>query len=267
MKIKAFAKINLGLKILNKRNDGFHNIETIFHRINLFDEIEIIKTKSGIAIEVLNFEAINNESNLCYKAAKLLKEYGNVKSGVLIKLKKNIPIGAGLGGGSSDAATVLLGLKKIWNLKISEMELKNMALKLGSDVPYFLKTGSAIAKSRGEDLKYFKMIFPYIILVVNPGVHVSTSWAYKKLSENKKRRMNNLEDLDFKKLENDFEQIVFKKFPEIKEIKTKLLKNKAVATLLSGSGASVFGLFKNKKDAIIAKNKFYCFTSLTNKYF
>lgn len=269
MKVKAYAKINLGLKILNKRKDGFHNIETVFHKIDLFDEIIFSKHKSEIIIETKNIKSIDNKLNLCYKAAKLLKDFCNIKSGIKISIKKNIPIGAGLGGGSSDAANTLLALKKIWHCKISDKDLNKIALKLGSDVPFFLNRGSAIAKGRGEKLKYFNLKLPYWILVVNPGVHISTAWAYNEISKLKNRKISHLKNLDLKslKLENDFEQIVFKKFKKINLLKNKLLNSGAKYVLLSGSGSSLFGLFENEIIAKKTKNKIKYFTNLTSPDF
>lgn len=257
MKVKAFAKINLGLRILRKREDGYHDIETVFHRINLFDKVEF-STADIISMECDNPEIPVNENNLCIRAAGLLKLKFRINKGVHIRLQKNIPVGAGLGGGSSDAAAVLLHLPKFWGCEVDKSELKEIALSLGSDVPYFLYAGTAYATGRGEKLEYFKLDIPYWILLVNPNIHVSTAWAYSNVTINPQKQTTNLMvDLiknihNPEKLQelvtNDFEDVVFKHNEQIKNIKTHLKELGADFALMSGSGSSVYGFFKTEPD-------------------
>ncbi|MDI6802721.1 MAG: 4-(cytidine 5'-diphospho)-2-C-methyl-D-erythritol kinase [Bacteroidota bacterium] len=265
MKIKAFAKINLGLRILRKREDGYHDIETVFHRINLFDELEF-SASDIISMDCDNPEIPVDENNLCLRAAGLLKLKYDINKGVHISLQKNIPVGAGLGGGSSDAAAVLVHLPKFWGLEISISNLMDIALSLGSDVPYFVKDGTAYATGRGEKLEYIKLDIPYWIILVNPQIHVSTAWAYKNVNINPKKETTNLKNdlignIKYPEklrdlITNDFEEVVFKHYEQIKNIKTHLKELGAAFALMSGSGASGYGFFKTKPDMNEASQKF-----------
>ncbi|MBI2429144.1 MAG: 4-(cytidine 5'-diphospho)-2-C-methyl-D-erythritol kinase [Ignavibacteriales bacterium] len=256
--MKAYAKINLGLHIVGKREDGFHNIETIFHRINLSDEITI-RENDTIALTVSNSLIPSNKDNLCWKAVELLQQKLQTSRGVTIHIQKNIPVGAGLGGGSSDAAAVLQSLPMVWNKQIDKTALETLALHIGSDVPYFLGKQTAYAEGRGEKLSYVQIGIPYWIVLVNPGIHLSTQWAYKTLSEQRngtfpvRTSLANAFSLSPMQCmitaENDFEEIVFAAHPHIGEIKKKLLQLHAINALMSGSGSSVFGLFEHESDA------------------
>jgi len=249
---QAYAKINLGLHITEKRTDGFHNIETVFHLIDLYDEIKFAAFKK---IEVLtnNEDAPGGEQNLAYKAAAQLQKHAGISKGVKITIKKNIPVGAGLGGGSSDAATVLRELPEFWKCKVTEKDLQRIALSIGSDVPYFLKKGTALGRGRGEQLEYFSLRIPFTILVCNPVIQVSTAWAYENCVPTKRAT-------DFKrilaegmktpstlveKLYNDLEPVVFPHHPSIAQIKKAMADSGALFALMSGSGSTVYGLFAN----------------------
>ncbi len=258
MDIKAYAKINLGLYIIGERPDGFHNIETIFYHINLFDELHL-STANDISISCSNPKIPTDSNNLCWKAAELLQNELNTTNGVKITLKKNIPIGSGLGGGSSDAASILQRLPTLWNKQVHPSLLKKIALKLGSDVPFFLSNSSAYAEGRGEILQNVVLTLPYWIVLVNPQIHVSTPWAYKILSEKRngifsapQRLLDQFSQAPIQTIlnsKNDFEEVVFKEFPKIKKIKDQLSEFGAVLSLMSGSGSSVFGLFENELSA------------------
>lgn len=263
--MKSFAKINLGLNILNKRQDGYHNIETIFIPIDIFDTLEIFESES-IEIES-NIEWLSTkENNICYKVVKLLQEKFKIEKGVRIKLHKQIPIGAGLGGGSSDAATLLKMLNSYYNLNLSKNELKEIALTFGSDVPYFIETGIAYALGRGEELTYISTDFPFYIVIVFPNISVSTKWAYEMFIEKKeslKYEYNKLliEAINNKSLfrkffKNDFEDIVFKRYAGLISIKNVLYEKNAFYASLSGSGSSLFGLYESKNDALRAYDTF-----------
>jgi 4-diphosphocytidyl-2-C-methyl-D-erythritol kinase len=245
--LKAWAKINLGLKILNKRDDGFHDIETTLTTINLSDLLTLEEIDSGIQIITTGID-IKKEDNLCFRAADLyMSRYGIIK-GVKITLTKNIPIGAGLGGGSSDAAAVLKGLAKLFEMYIEDPELMELAADIGSDVPFFVKGGAAYARGRGEVLKFFKLPRMQLVLYY-PGYAISTSWAYEEhdkmltpepvvdnISAGKKKIRKGFA------LENHFEKIVFSKYPDLLDVKTHLLGTGAFLVSLSGSGSSVFAV-------------------------
>lgn len=255
IEIKAPAKINLGLFITSKRNDGYHNIETIFYPLNgLYDTLTF--TRSTEFSFSSSDTSLNTPDNLIIKAKELIERHTSKNLLVNITLDKRIPMGAGLGGGSSDAAAALLSLNEMFNLNLSTQELRELGLKIGSDVPFFIRPRPSIGRSRGEDLSMIDFEINLPILVVNPGIHISTKEAY----QNVKPRMRNkhIEDLrdinsfsDYIKdnLINDFEEYVFSAHPEIMRIKTLLINNGASFSLMSGSGSTVYGIFP---DIIIA---------------
>jgi 4-diphosphocytidyl-2-C-methyl-D-erythritol kinase len=254
----AYAKINLGLLVLNKRPDGYHNIMTVFHRIDLFDRISFAPS-AQISVISTSPDAPSDESNICHKAARLLCEALNVRDGVTITIEKNIPVGAGLGGGSSDAATVLRHLPAFWNRHPDQALLHELALELGSDVPYFLGSGSAVARGRGEILEYFLLDLPYTVLLCNPNIHVATGWAYAQLRPHPGRESVDLKRIVLQemhdprilkeKLQNDFEPAVFPAHPEIGQLKEDMYSAGAAYAAMSGSGSSVYGLFTNTGEA------------------
>lgn len=254
---RAYAKINIGLRILRKRPDGYHDIETVFHRIDLFDVIDLSQAEE-IVVAASSSEVPADESNLCHKAARLLQDHLHRTVGVRIAITKNIPVGAGLGGGSSDAATVLRALPRLWNVSIDEPTLQALALQLGSDVPYFLGRGSAVGRGRGEVLEPFELQIPYTILVCNPNIPISTGWAYANVvpDSSPTQDLKHIVTEGMRKpallvdaLRNDFEEPVFAHYPEIRQIKETMMRNGAVYASLSGSGSSVFGFFPDAGDA------------------
>ena len=254
----AYAKINLGLLVLNKRPDGYHNIKTVFHRIDLFDRVSFTPS-ADISVISTSPDAPSDESNICHKAARLLRERLDVREGVTITIDKRIPVGAGLGGGSSDAATVLLHLPGFWRRSASAESLRDLALELGSDVPYFLGKGSAAATGRGEILDYFDLNIPFTILLSNPNIHVATGWAYGQLRPQSGREAADLKEILLQgvkdprilngKLVNDFEPAVFTAHPEIGNLKSHLSSSGAHYAAMSGSGSSVYGLFSDRQVA------------------
>lgn len=265
--IKAPAKINLGLNVIEKRNDGYHNIETIFYPIHLCDELYINRAeKTSFKCSDKNLPI--DKSNLVIKAISKFEQYVQQSLSVEIYLEKKIPVGAGLGGGSSDAAAVLLGLNELFNYNLKIEELRKLAFSIGSDVPFFIKPLPAFACSRGEELRYINLKIDKPILIVHPGISVSTIWAYSKVTPRKPQQslfeLSNI-DLDDRNMinliSNDFESVVFQEFPEIKQIKQSLLNHAAMFALMSGSGSSVFGIFANINQAIEVKN------TLPNNYF
>jgi 4-diphosphocytidyl-2-C-methyl-D-erythritol kinase len=259
MKVRAYAKINLGLYVLGKRSDGYHSIETVFRLVDLYDELEMVQSDSGVNFSSNKPELTGDNANLCVRAAHLLRDLTGCHTGVEMRLTKRIPIGAGLGGGSSDAAATLKGLTRLWSLDISPEELQTVSETLGSDVPFFFTGQTAYATGRGEILESFVLPIPYTILVATPQIHVSTAWAYSSLRLSDNRKRPNLKELltgtlrDIgrlrRELANDFEETVFEKYPEIKALKERLIAGGADVALMSGSGSSVFGLFSDSARA------------------
>ncbi len=277
LKIKAPAKINLGLNIIEKRNDGYHNIETVFYPIRLYDELEIIKSER-FYFKCSNSNLRIDKNNSIIKAKKILEKETGINFNCRITLKKNIPIGAGLGGGSSDAASILKALDKLYELKITISKLEQLAADIGSDVPFFIKANPCFAAKKGEEMKKINLSLPFPILIVNPGIHISTKWAYQNINPKKPDRsllsifnkcQNDFELLR-KLVKNDFEKIVFNKFPVVKEIKKQLYKEGAMFALMTGSGSTVFGVFPDLITAKKAERKFkknyFTFIHLDEKY-
>ncbi len=277
--LRAYAKINLGLLVHERRPDGFHNIETVFHRIDLFDEITL-EESDGIQVFSSDPKVPGSEANICHKAATLLQKHLGIRNGVKISIRKNIPVGAGLGGGSSDAATVLRALPLFWGHSVDDASLQKLALQLGSDVPYFLGNGSALGRGRGEILEYFHLDIPCTILVCYPNIHVSTAWAYQQIvpsGTGEKISLRTILTDGIKnpsslrgKLRNDFEPSVFKKFPVVRELKEMMVSGGADFALMSGSGSSVFGLFDQEAAALSIEKEFQIkgwLTFLTRSHF
>lgn len=244
------GKINLGLRVTRKRADGFHDIETVFYPIAIHDVVDMVVankfsfTSSGIAVDG------SLENNLCVKAHQLIKNDYPLLPFVAIHLLKNIPIGAGLGGGSADAVACLQLLNHIGKLDIPSPQLSEYALQLGSDCPFFLLNKPCLAMGRGEQLTEINVdLSAYDILIVNPGIHISTGWAFSALKidpgGSELRNIVQKPVHEWKgKLQNDFEQVVFEKYAEIKDLKEYLYERGAVYASLSGSGSTVYGLFK-----------------------
>lgn len=248
------AKINLGLNILKKRDDGFHDIETLMIPVSLCDSLEFIKsedfsfTSSGIVLDV------NSDNNLCTKAYELLKKTYPLPP-VSIHLHKAIPTGAGLGGGSADAAFLLNSLNNYFNLNISNKDLKNFSATLGSDCPFFIDNKPCMAYGRGEILETFDIdLTKYKIVVIHPSIHVNTAWAYKNSTpESNRRALKSLLDstpiTNWKNIiRNDFETVVFSVYPEIKDLKDKMYHLGAIYASMTGSGSAVYGIFENNNE-------------------
>ena len=249
------SKINLGLRILQKRADGFHNLETIFYPVPLQDALESIQNTSYNSSEIefttsgLPIDA-DHTNNICVKAFQLLKKDFPQLPSVKMHLHKVIPAGAGLGGGSSDGAFTLLLLNKKFNLNLSEQQLMNYALQLGSDCPFFIKNTPCFASGRGENLEEIDLnISNHKIVLIKPPIHISTAWAFSQVKSNQERiSLKEIIGTPVKQwknvLKNDFEEIVFQKFPEIKTIREKLYQQGAIYASMSGSGSAVYGIFE-----------------------
>ncbi|MFH1051405.1 MAG: 4-(cytidine 5'-diphospho)-2-C-methyl-D-erythritol kinase [bacterium] len=278
LKLKSFAKINIGLEVLYKRQDGYHEINTIFSRIGLADEI-LIEQNKELIVDCFPSLELHQQQNLAYKSGKLIQKYFACKSkGAKIQIYKNIPLGGGLGGGSSNASTVLTGLNKLWQLNASAQELHDLASQLGADVPFFLGADFAVGKGIGEKLDFFNFSLPYHLFLVMPNFNIDTSWAYSQLN----RKYKIIEGSDLKNIlieninrpeklreliKNAFEDIVFEKYPVLSDIKNDLYKSGAVFALMSGSGSSIYGFFDDEDNLNNAKsqfNKYQTFSSLQN---
>lgn len=270
LKLNSYAKINLNLKILNKRPDGYHNIKSIIQTISLKDKIKLKKSKK-IICKTNTKNIPTNEKNLAFKAAKIFFNHTNIKSGVKIKIKKKIPTQSGLAGGSSNAAATLIGLNELYKSNLTNSELINLAKKIGADVSFLLFGGTALVQGTGELIKNIKPIKNCYILIVKPNFNISTKEAYLKydITSNeleKKTNSNFVEDLRFaiekeKNLKeiknfliNDFEKIL--KNENIIEIKKEMLKKGAVCCSLTGSGSAIFAIFKEENKAKLAKKFF-----------
>ena len=262
MAVNSYAKVNLYLKIGKKLGSGYHNLQSVMQRIELGDNMTFEPiSEDRIIVESTNME-ISNEENLAYKAALLLKKKYKVKHGVRIHIEKNVPLEAGLGGGSSNAATTLLNLNKLWGMKLKEKSLIELASQIGSDVPFFIGENAALVEGIGDKIKWIKKSFSINIVLINPGFRVSTRWAYSAFDRQKPKIKTDanisslikaIEKKDIKEiannLHNDFEPIVTKKYKVMEEIKTNLIRNDALNACISGSGPTVFGIFNSIYEA------------------
>ncbi len=255
MKILAPAKINVGLRIIRKRSDNYHDIQTVFYPIHLSDELEIVRADRH---EFYSNIKLVDDANLCLRALDFFCERTGINAEVKMVLKKNIPIGAGLGGGSSDAAAVLLALQEIYGQPLCEIELLNIAEQLGSDVPFFLKKVPAYATGKGEMIEPLGYRLNAYILTVTPEAGVSTPLAYSLVTPSAEKGQSLREVLldlgdDIPgyrdSVVNDFEQPVFEKFPVIGQIKSDMYATGADFALMSGSGSSVYGFFRTRPEA------------------
>ena len=247
------AKINLGLRITSKRNDGYHNLDTVFYPIPYFDVLEVVKSTDNNS--PYRFQTTgksikgNPSSNLCIKAFELLKQDFPSLPIIDIHLHKNIPMGAGMGGGSADGAFMIKLLNEKFNLELNEPQMMAYALQLGSDCPIFIKNTSCYATGRGEELQEIQVdLSSYHLIIASPGIHVSTADAFAGINPNPSIKtcreiiampIENWRDL----LINDFEQSVFQLHPDLKKIKDTLYELGAVYASLTGSGSSIYGIF------------------------
>ena len=254
MEIKAYAKINIALDVVGKRDDGYHLLRMIMQTIDLYDIIKIEKTDSEIKIKCNKNYVPTDERNLAYKAAKLFKETYSIKEGVYIDLIKNIPVSAGLAGGSTDAAGVLKLMNKIFNVNASDDELKELGVKLGADIPYCITGGTALCEGIGEKITQLKPFKHKILVLIKPPFGVSTREVYKDFDLSKVIFHPKIEEL-IKNMENDdiyfiannmknlLENVTLRKHRIISNIKEEVKLNGAIGTMMSGSGPTVFAFF------------------------
>lgn len=263
--IDAHGKINLALDVLYPRDDGYHEINTIMQQIDLKDTITLRNIEGDRAIIECNSEEIPlDESNLAYKAWEKIVEKTNLLRGIHITIDKNIPVAAGLAGGSTNAAAVLKGLNLLWNLNLSQERLMEIGAEIGADVPFCILGGTAHARGIGEKLKKIRSFSNKLILLANIGKPVSSAYVYNKLDlENRSKRIDvdkiveYIEEDDVKKvaenMENIMEQVVIKEYPIIAQIKEDMVRYGALGSIMSGSGPTVFGIFDDEEKLLRCK--------------
>lgn len=254
IQLKSFAKINLCLYVLRKREDGFHDICTVMQAVDFHDRLSLYRIPRGIVVQTDDPKLPTDRRNLAYKAAQILLDRTKVSSGVKIKIQKRIPLSSGLGGGSSNAAFTLIGLNRLFNLGLPGKKLVEMARQIGSDVPFFLSSGQAVATGRGEKIREVKLPRDYWIVLIKPHVTLSTPWVYEnfKIDLTKKRKsikMYKKRESFFDSIvgwENELEKVAVKKYPQIKVLRRRLEEIGAIKTSMSGSGPAVYGIFFDK---------------------
>ena len=259
--LKALAKINLGLDVVRRREDGYHEVRMIMQTIHLYDKLEITKTKEPGILITSNLSYVpTNENNLVYKAAKILMDEFDIREGVSVNLIKRIPVAAGMAGGSSDAASMLYGMNQIFDLKLSRKQLMERGVKIGADVPYCLMRGTALAEGIGEKLTQLPPMVKCLVLIAKPQISVSTKFVYENLKLNEETEHPDIDQLvtDIKNKDlhavaghmgNVLETVTIPEYPIIARIKAQMMKSGAVNSMMSGSGPTVFGLFEDEKTA------------------
>lgn len=259
--LKALAKINLGLDVVRRREDGYHEVRMIMQTIHLYDRLDIKRTKeSGIQIQTnLSFLPVN-ENNLIYKAAKLLMDEFSITDGVSVKLDKRIPVAAGMAGGSTDAAAMLFGMNRLFSLGLTKRQLMERGVQIGADVPYCIMRGTALAEGIGEALSPLPPMVKCPVLIAKPSISVSTKFVYQNLKLDDTTihpdidrliddiKAKNLHDIAAH-MGNVLETVTIPNYPVIDEIKKHMLSNGAVGAMMSGSGPTVFGLFDDEDTA------------------
>lgn len=259
--LKALAKINLGLDVVRRREDGYHEVRMIMQTIHLYDRLDIKRTKeSGIQIQTnLSFLPVN-ENNLIYKAAKLLMDEFSITDGVSVKLDKRIPVAAGMAGGSTDAAAMLFGMNRLFSLGLTKRQLMERGVQIGADVPYCIMRGTALAEGIGEELSQLPPMVKCPVLIAKPSISVSTKFVYQNLKLDDTTVHPDIdlliEDIKAKNLHdiaahmgNVLETVTIPNYPVIDEIKKHMLSHGAVGAMMSGSGPTVFGLFDDEATA------------------
>lgn len=264
LRVPAFAKINLGLEVLGSREDGYHELRTLFQTVDLHDDVVLAPRKQGIVVRCDHPLVPTDESNLAFRAAAELARFAGVSAGVEIGLTKRIPVAGGLGGGSSDAAAVLLGLDRVWNLKLGPAGLHPLARRIGADVPFFLVGGTALGLGRGDEVYPMARQVRAHVVIVNPERPVSTAAVFRRADESLTPRENSYtifrfvsRDLEgreaFSILANDLEEAALAEAPDLREpvrrIRGILVKSGCFLAAMSGSGSTYFGLFDDSRRA------------------
>jgi 4-diphosphocytidyl-2-C-methyl-D-erythritol kinase len=269
MELKAHAKINLSLDVTEKRSDGYHNLRMIMQTIALYDSVFLEEIPSGIEVLCDHKWAPSGNENIAFKAAEHLFNEYKIKRGIKIKIDKRIPVAAGLAGGSSDAASVLKGINSLFKLDLDDNVLMGLGKKIGADVPYCIKGGTMLAEGIGDILTELPHLEKLDIVLVKPRIGVSTPWVYKNLNLGKIIKRPDTEllldaiknkrlDILGENMGNVLETVTIPKHPIIQEIKLKMVELGALGSMMSGSGPSVFGIFKDLASAQNAYNKIKC---------
>lgn len=262
--ITAYGKVNLALDVLYKREDGYHEIKTIMQQIDLSDQLLISEGKEGVSISCDNNLVPLDRSNLAYKAWEEISKLTGTKVGLKIRIEKRIPVAAGLAGGSTNGAAVIRALNEMWDLRLTMQEMMDIGLKIGADLPFCIMGGTALAEGIGERLTPLKPLTGVPLLIANPGIQISTPYAYKRLKLTDKRiDMDKLtsciENRELhciaRNLSNVMEDAIIPENPVIGQIKEFMMSNGALGALMSGSGASVFGLFEDHEKLHFAYEK------------
>lgn len=256
---RAYAKINLGLDVIRRREDGYHEVKMVMQTIDLYDTLVFrISKEKGIFVTTNKNELPGDENNLVYKAAKLLMDTYSISDGIVIELEKNIPMAAGMAGGSTDAAAVFHGMNELFSLDLSIDEMCGLGVKIGADVPYCIKGGTALSEGIGEILTTLQNMPECFLLIAKPDLDVSTKFVYENLNANslsyhpdidgmvRAIRNNNLQEIAAR-MENVLETVTVKAYPVIDDIKMFMKENGAMNALMSGSGPTVFGVFETKE--------------------
>lgn len=265
IEMKAPGKINLSLDVLHRRPDGYHEVKMIMQTVGLYDLVVLERIPAGIEIECGCPWVPNDEGNIAYKAAQLLLNSYSIDTGIRIKIKKMIPVAAGMAGGSTDAAAVMKGMNQLFNLGLGMNELMKLGKNIGADVPFCMKGGTMLAEGIGEVLTELPSFSGVDIVLVKPKIGVSTAWVYKNLdiARIKERPdtqllMEALEHKDKKlvshNMKNVLEMVTIQKYDIIEEIKNRLIKLRALGSMMSGSGPTVFGVFEDRQSAEYAYN-------------
>lgn len=266
LKIDAYAKVNLGLDVVRRLENGYHEVKMVMQTVGICDTLTLKKEAEGIKITTDSGEVPANEDNLVYRAAKLLKDNCGIAEGVSIHLEKRIPVAAGMAGGSTDAAAVLKGMNTLFALGLSEEQLKKEGVKLGADIPYCIMGGTALAEGIGEKLTRLPKAPDCFLLVAKPDINVSTKYVYENLKLDKLEKHPDIDGMVeaikagdlagvIARMDNVLQTVTEKKYTVIGELKRFMEENGAMKALMSGSGPTVFGIYDDKEKAEEAKTK------------
>lgn len=264
--IKAYGKINLGLDVLGKLPNGYHEVRMVMQTVGIYDELTFEKTENGIEITTDAAKLPTGEDNLIYKAAKLMKETYQIREGIRIHLQKNIPIAAGMAGGSTDAAATMKGINRLFGLDIGLLELMKLGVNIGADVPYCVIGGTALAEGIGEKLTPLELAPECYVVVATPDIHVSTKYVYERFDLEKIEKHPDIDGMVeaisigslqgiLDRMENVLETVTIPAYPVIDELKQRMRELGAVNSLMSGSGPTVFGIFLERRTAEVALDR------------
>ena len=259
-KLKAYAKINLGLDVIGRLPDGYHQVKMVMQTVGIYDELTFERAEQGIQITTDSGILPTDENNLIYKAARLMMEKYRIEEGIRVHLQKNIPIAAGMAGGSTDAAAMLYAMNQLYDLGLSRRELMKRGVQIGADVPYCLMRGTALAEGIGEKLTQLPPMIKCPVLIAKPSISVSTRFVYQNLKLDEQTNhpdidalMKDIREKDFDgvcaHMGNVLESVTIPNYPVIAEIKQQMMRSGAKASMMSGSGPTVFGLFEDGETA------------------